>query len=542
MGGAEAKAMIDDRTGADTQSQSQSQSQPQPQSRAAPQRLRGWKMIAQHFGVDERTAKRWEAQRGLPVHRVPGEARAPVFAYTDELTAWVEGGRGPVPDTLRAEQPAGGASARHPWLTVALVFLVVAAGTAVWMGVRADEQQKLASEQAEELKLLARAQVAAMNDQLDSLPGTVAARSALAQEAVQVLGRVAGRQPMDAALKREAAEGYRRLAVVQNAVDRPSLRDRTSARDSLNKAVALLAGDKSDEAAMVLARVQIEAARQVSGDGNPAAAEDLLLAARAVALAPGAGALADDWWLAQSEIQGWKGEYRASAEAARRVGQGPASDPQAALRQLKALDLEGEALYYLGDLAGAEAGYARAVAVAEAAAARWPRDNRLRWGVLRQQWNLGSTLVQKGQGREAVPILRASLAGWEALMQADPSDEAVQAWVQALRLSYGQALGKAGNMRGAITELSRSVAERRTWLQQMPDNADRRRMLLKSQASLADLLVPAGRIAEACSLYTEAAGLSELMEKAGQLTTFDRSETLTLLQQARLRACGALDD
>jgi tetratricopeptide (TPR) repeat protein len=53
------------------------------------ERLKSWKEIASYFEVDERTAKRWEAGRGLPVHRLPGTQRAGVFAYRDELDAWL---------------------------------------------------------------------------------------------------------------------------------------------------------------------------------------------------------------------------------------------------------------------------------------------------------------------------------------------------------------------------------------------------------------------------------------------------------------------
>jgi tetratricopeptide (TPR) repeat protein len=52
-------------------------------------RLDSWKEIATFFGRDERTAKRWEKDRSLPVHRVPGTRRGGVFAYTDELTNWL---------------------------------------------------------------------------------------------------------------------------------------------------------------------------------------------------------------------------------------------------------------------------------------------------------------------------------------------------------------------------------------------------------------------------------------------------------------------
>jgi tetratricopeptide (TPR) repeat protein len=52
-------------------------------------RIDSWKEIAAFFGRDERTVKRWEKDRSLPVHRVPGSQRGGVFAYTEELTNWL---------------------------------------------------------------------------------------------------------------------------------------------------------------------------------------------------------------------------------------------------------------------------------------------------------------------------------------------------------------------------------------------------------------------------------------------------------------------
>ncbi len=54
-------------------------------------RLDTWKEIGAFFGRDERTVKRWESTRGLPVHRVPGGGRANVYANTDELVEWLKG-------------------------------------------------------------------------------------------------------------------------------------------------------------------------------------------------------------------------------------------------------------------------------------------------------------------------------------------------------------------------------------------------------------------------------------------------------------------
>jgi hypothetical protein len=53
-------------------------------------RLDSWKEIAAYLGKVERTVKRWDVDRGLPIHRVPGGGRASVYAYTHELDEWVK--------------------------------------------------------------------------------------------------------------------------------------------------------------------------------------------------------------------------------------------------------------------------------------------------------------------------------------------------------------------------------------------------------------------------------------------------------------------
>jgi tetratricopeptide (TPR) repeat protein len=54
-------------------------------------RLDSWKEIAAYLGHDERTAKRWEKTRGLPVRRLPG-VRSGVFAFTSEIDIWQKQG------------------------------------------------------------------------------------------------------------------------------------------------------------------------------------------------------------------------------------------------------------------------------------------------------------------------------------------------------------------------------------------------------------------------------------------------------------------
>jgi tetratricopeptide (TPR) repeat protein len=69
----------------------------------AKQRLDSWKEIAAFFDRDERTVKRWEKERGLPVYRVPGSARGGVFAYAEELAEWL---KAPLHDWETVESPA----------------------------------------------------------------------------------------------------------------------------------------------------------------------------------------------------------------------------------------------------------------------------------------------------------------------------------------------------------------------------------------------------------------------------------------------------
>jgi tetratricopeptide (TPR) repeat protein len=54
-------------------------------------RLVGWKAIGMFLGRDERTVRRWEVERGLPVNRVPGGGSATVWALPEELRAWMAG-------------------------------------------------------------------------------------------------------------------------------------------------------------------------------------------------------------------------------------------------------------------------------------------------------------------------------------------------------------------------------------------------------------------------------------------------------------------
>jgi tetratricopeptide (TPR) repeat protein len=53
-------------------------------------RVDGWKAIATYLARGERTVKRWESERGLPIRRVPGGGKSSVYAFTSDLDQWLQ--------------------------------------------------------------------------------------------------------------------------------------------------------------------------------------------------------------------------------------------------------------------------------------------------------------------------------------------------------------------------------------------------------------------------------------------------------------------
>lgn len=97
---------------------------------SARHRLTSWKEIAAFVGRDERTVKRWEESRGLPVRRVPGTGRASVFAYGDEIEAWMRGDSSAAQGLLRPTASPEMERRKRPGLgllSVAALLVAVAA-------------------------------------------------------------------------------------------------------------------------------------------------------------------------------------------------------------------------------------------------------------------------------------------------------------------------------------------------------------------------------------------------------------------------------
>jgi tetratricopeptide (TPR) repeat protein len=82
-------------------------------------RLKSWKEIAAYFGADERTVKRWESKRGLPVHRLPGGSKSTIYAEIAELEQWLMGEPAP---------PAPPPGRGRVWVAAAAILLLALLG------------------------------------------------------------------------------------------------------------------------------------------------------------------------------------------------------------------------------------------------------------------------------------------------------------------------------------------------------------------------------------------------------------------------------
>ena len=105
-------------------------------------RLDSWKEIADYLARDVRTVRRWERERSLPVHRMPGGGRAVVYAFRSEIDGWLRHQEGSVSANGNGRAGAGALSAALGPAAVISGILT----TAVPAGRTADSELSLQSD------------------------------------------------------------------------------------------------------------------------------------------------------------------------------------------------------------------------------------------------------------------------------------------------------------------------------------------------------------------------------------------------------------
>jgi hypothetical protein len=104
-----------------------------PPNGAIPGRLDGWKDIASYLGRGVRTAQRWERELGLPVRRLGTGGAEVVYAFREELDAWLlrqsrTGAEAQIGGSTGNERAVDSGRNRGWIAAIALVLLAVATG------------------------------------------------------------------------------------------------------------------------------------------------------------------------------------------------------------------------------------------------------------------------------------------------------------------------------------------------------------------------------------------------------------------------------
>jgi hypothetical protein len=85
-------------------------------------RLDSWKEISVYLGRGIRTLQRWEIKMGLPIHRFPELSRSRVFAYKNDIDAWLKE-TGQTRENIKKTKGLLGRPVKHPLLIVSALIL-----------------------------------------------------------------------------------------------------------------------------------------------------------------------------------------------------------------------------------------------------------------------------------------------------------------------------------------------------------------------------------------------------------------------------------
>ena len=449
-----------------------------------------------------------------------------------------------------------------------LLVLTLTAGvvaTAV-QARRAEAERAIAEQRFRDMRSLAGTLVSDVHDVIVDIPGALPARATLVTRALEHLRRLDQQVSDDPALRREIAEAYVKLGLVQGNPVGANLGDLAAARASFARALsiarALVAADPTDRAArrtLALAHEKLSDADawvghlpQAVDHARRALEQWRLLAAgsaasvgerRAVAMSHVklGDVLGNPNLPSLSDAAGATSQYREAL--ALMDGVSRASPDDWATRRLLALVHErlGTMLSVAGRHAEAAAQFERAIALREALVRERGASVDARRDLAVAHQILCEAQLAGGDDAAALTRCTRSLALYESLRAADPRN------TQGLRdLALGhesmhRVLAARGALSASLAQLERSAALSRSLLELQPDNVPVRRDLARELLSASTMHAklaaraaagPDGRSAhhrQAVASYEEGARLIAWLHERGRSS----SEDTVLLAQAR---------
>ena len=349
---------------------------------------------------------------------------------------------------------------RHKAGTVAAslgaLTLAAAAGVAITQARVARAERAAAERHFNEVRELADSFLFEFHDAIKDLPGATPARQLVVRRALEYLERLSGLKPDDAALQREVATAYERIAKVQGGMFQSHLGNTQGAGESLGKALAIREAlarrepkDASDQAALAETRLQLSEVLMAEGDA-PAAV----------------------------------GEARAALAILTSLQAASPADRALAARVARAHRYVGLALARRGDRTDA-------LAALEASAAAFEKLLAADGGNPGFRRELGIThqmIVHALGGTKDLERATASYARavelQEALVQADPASFSLRRELAYTHMDMGSFLEWSGDEKGALVRYARAVPVLESLVASDPRNADARLLLAEAYNSV----------------------------------------------------------
>ncbi len=417
--------------------------------------------------------------------------------------------------------------------------------------IRAQAARAQADRRFVEVRALSRYLLDEVTDQLQAFPGTSALRRDIATRSrayLEGLSRVPGAAP---AIGLEVAQGYTKTGRILGLPDVQGMGDAPAAKQDLHKAETALRamlgrhpGD-ADIATALAQTLNARAAIARTVDNDAALAQRLYDEAVQLTAATAGHTRLDSARLAQAQAltgvaellddSGRVGEMATPLDRAAADLAGLAAPDRVpmALLQAQVQNLRGDALYYLGDVAGSLTVYRQAAATLDGARGPLP-DMRLLERSAFTSWNVAAVLDELGRHAEGLAVIERGVADAEMMRLFENSTRARHV-VDVVHTQRAEALASVGRFDEAVAQARAELAAVRATAAASPGSFEAARSVPVVLRPVGEVYLAAGRHAEACAAFGEAKRDWQALAARAGVTGFDTATEMPLLER---ESCG----
>ena len=354
-----------------------------------------------------------------------------------------------------------------------LLAVVIGIGTTTWQMRVAHQERNRAQREFNAVKSLATSVLGELHDAVARVPGTLAARELLIRRATQYLEALRPDAAEDAALRRELAFGYKRLAQVQGQAGFPNLGDRAAARRGLEQAAALfeaLPEPLDADAGVGLAETYLALHREGGGrtpDGPYRAKAEALLN-RFLAVAPSnprVQATAASFWFSIANDQETAKDFERALGSILNMTRAAEAwlalapeSPDASRTLSLAYKKAGTEQVMLHRADDALASYEKAAALDRSRVEREPSRGLWRMDLSFAYGGIGSALEAQGQTERALAQYRQAVELRRTVVAGDPDDDFAQTALARGHERVAFLLGRLGDIDGALAAEEARIA------------------------------------------------------------------------------------